>query len=127
MSNVGLRVRGARSETRPVVYPASASSTFALPRTRRNDGRSRVHGSSCASVYESTMRERAWMFWSARSSVSVPPCDLNLGDFDVIASNVAITPFTIGPMSASVWCAPSSEASASARPRVAADEFSVPM
>ena len=31
-----------------------------------------AHGMSCARKYDMTIRERAWMFWSARFSVDVP-------------------------------------------------------
>ncbi len=62
-----------------------------LPRTRRNPRRPRTHGSSCASMYENSMRNRAWMFCSARFSALVPPCARKRGALPVVAANRATT------------------------------------
>ena len=55
------------------------SSTFALPRTKSPPSRPRTHGSSWANRYDTTILKRAWIFCSARFSLTDPPCTRKRG------------------------------------------------
>jgi hypothetical protein len=69
-SSVGQRtLTSAEEQSYLVMYPRNASSTLAEPSTSMKPGRCLTHGMSCASMYEKTMRSRAWMFCNARSCV----------------------------------------------------------
>jgi hypothetical protein len=104
-SSVGQRtLTSAEEQSYLVMYPRNASSTLAEPSTSMKPGRCLTHGMSCASMYEKTMRSRAWMFCNARSCVAFPPSERYLGTLRsahtvlTVALKVSKTAATIGSM-----------------------------